>query len=540
MARRLATSRANLTRRDVARLFVERIGGIRPTCPEYADDPVGFVRYVLEVRYLTVRQIEILESVRDNRETNVPAGYNVGKTFIAACIVLWWVFARGGVAVTTAPTKRQVEKLLWREVRKMYDRAQGKLGGHRGEVSVYLSETAQAWGFTASQHSEDSAAGTHEENLLAIIDEANGVSRAIDNAFKGWIGGAKNRGLRIGNPTKDGTPFSLACASRGYIRIPCFDHPNISWAYHPDGEGDWAMRPEVAKTITTKKADGSIEVLPRDQWPAKYAEHREDKVPGAVSVEWIEDTRQDPSTGPGSVFWQGRVLGVFPSDASTSIVPRPWFLAARARYDADPQKWEEETASEPWTHGLDVGDGNDDHALATRRAELLAEIQVKATRGDRRDNARAVALVLNTLDGGATHPEPIPGKVLVDYIGVGAGVLSNLLEAEVSAFGVNFGEKPRSARNRRRFVNLKAFLYWGLRERFQSGEIAIRPLPRTIEQRLMEELANTKWDEDLQGRVQIQDKKELREILGRSPDVADAVAISFYEAGSTQDRSSHW
>ena len=512
---------------------------VAPPFPEYADDPVGFAYEILRVKFLTKKQIQILESVRDNRVTNVPAGYGVGKTFLAgAILVIWWVFAVGGVAVTTAPTERQVETLLWGEVRKMFDVRKWILGGDRIHTRLNLSQFAYAYGFTARAYSEDDASGIHDKLLLAIVDEANGVSKEIDNAFKGWIAGADNRGLRIGNPTKDGTPFSSACATSA-IPISCFDHPNVTWAYGPDRE----MLKKVAKAIMDE--DGKVKE--RRDWPGWC--QTEDLVPGAVSVEWIEDIRADPDSGPGTPYWEGRVLGLFPSDSSTSLVPRSWFKAARERFDADPSRWEKEALEMPWAHGVDVGDGVDDHCMGSRRGDVLLQIVVKKTRGDRRDNARCVAMVVSVVDGGASTGKPKPGPVGVDFRGVGAGVLSTLKgddeedgeeDAMVEAFGIDFGGRPNTSKRRKLFRNIRAQMLWGLRQRFSNGTIAIAPLEPALEHRLMEELATIEWEPDLEGRIVIQKKKDVKKKLGFSPDVSDAVAMAYHERGPGQTKASHW
>jgi hypothetical protein len=508
---------------------LEDAGGLsaKPPFPQYVDDPEGFARDILGVKFLTKKQIEILRSVVENRVTNCPAGHGVGKTFIAgAVLVLWWVFCVGGIAVTTAPTKRQVERLLWGEVRKMFDKRQWILGGKRMETRVVLSEAAYAYGFTARSYSEDDASGIHDHHLLAIIDEANGVSKEVDNSFKGWIAGAENRGLRIGNPTKDGTPFSTACAKTA-IPISCFDHPNVTWAYGPDHE----MLPKVAKAIMSDTG----EVKERHEWPG-----------------WCQVQDVVPGAGPGTPYWEGRVLGLFPSDASTSLVPRSWFKQARARYDSDPETWEREAAEMPWSHGVDVGDGVDDHCMASRRGDLLKHVVVKKTRGDRRDNARCVAMVVSQVDGSPDTGEPKPGAVGVDFRGVGSGVLSTLLGREdddgkpdgdgplVEAYGIDFGGRPNTAKRRKLFRNIRGQMLWGLRTRFRKGTIAIAPLGPAIEHRLMEELASIEWEPDLEGRSVPEKKEEVKKKLGFSPDVSDAVAMSFHDRGPMQTKASHW
>ena len=60
------------------------------------------------------------EAVRDHPQVTVRSGHGVGKTFVAACAALWWVYSfRPSLVLTTAPTARQVEGLLWGEIRRL-------------------------------------------------------------------------------------------------------------------------------------------------------------------------------------------------------------------------------------------------------------------------------------------------------------------------------------------------------------------------------------------------------------------------------------
>ena len=69
-------------------------------------------------------QIEIANSVRDNRLTSVASANSVGKTGEAGCIVPWYLFCFDeSIVVTTAPKWQQVKDLLWREVNTRWDKA---------------------------------------------------------------------------------------------------------------------------------------------------------------------------------------------------------------------------------------------------------------------------------------------------------------------------------------------------------------------------------------------------------------------------------
>jgi hypothetical protein len=55
----------------------------------------------------------------------VKACHASGKTFTAAETVLWWVILhQDAIAITTAPTRTQVERLLWGEIHQAVGRAE--------------------------------------------------------------------------------------------------------------------------------------------------------------------------------------------------------------------------------------------------------------------------------------------------------------------------------------------------------------------------------------------------------------------------------
>ena len=73
---------------------------------KYRDDPVAFLRDVLHWQPWS-RQEEIAGLVRDCPLVAVRSANGIGKDALAARLALWWVFARGGLALLTGPSERQ-------------------------------------------------------------------------------------------------------------------------------------------------------------------------------------------------------------------------------------------------------------------------------------------------------------------------------------------------------------------------------------------------------------------------------------------------
>src|SRR4051812_30472989 len=81
------------------------------------EDPALFVQAMLG-HDVWSKQADILQSVAMFPRTAVKACHASGKTFTAAEVVLWWITRhQQAIAVTTAPTWTQVERVLWGEIR---------------------------------------------------------------------------------------------------------------------------------------------------------------------------------------------------------------------------------------------------------------------------------------------------------------------------------------------------------------------------------------------------------------------------------------
>src|SRR5262249_30023346 len=92
-------------------------------------DPLWTVREVLGGRPWPT-QARIVESVWANRHTAVPACHASGKTWVAAQIIVAFLYAfPGSRVIATAPTDRQVRQVLWPEVARAHANARVPLGG---------------------------------------------------------------------------------------------------------------------------------------------------------------------------------------------------------------------------------------------------------------------------------------------------------------------------------------------------------------------------------------------------------------------------
>ena len=114
-----------------------------------------------------------------------------------------------------------------------------------------------------------------------------------------------------------------------------------------------------------------------------------------------------------------------------------------------------------------------------------------------------------------------PNNVIVDSDGVGGGVADQIR-------GTNFVNNSRPL-HEENFTNLKSQCYVKLSESFKEGLISLNILdPVTTDELTQELLAIKLKDMDRDNKVGVQSKDEMKKVLGKSPDLSDALMMGMY------------
>ena len=262
-------------------------------------DPVYYAETVLGVR-LWRGQRRALRAMVRKRRLNIRSCHGAGKTFLAAIVVLWFVQTHpDSKVITTAPTFRQVEKLLWTEIRRLYKRSNWPwgLGGEILNTELKLDDGWFAVGFATKD--PDSFVGHHAEDLLVVFDEACGIPAAIFEAKEGLLSSEGAKFLGIGNPTDPFSPWAeelaLSAADSESQSISAYQTPNFA-AF--DITHETIIDGEVA---IAAKVNGAL--LP---------------YPALVTPAWVLD--KVTRWGVGSQMWLARVDGEFPTSASDQLM----------------------------------------------------------------------------------------------------------------------------------------------------------------------------------------------------------------------------
>jgi hypothetical protein len=103
---------------------------------------------------------------------------------------------------------------------------------------------------------------------------------------------------------------------------------------------------------------------------------------------------------------------------------------------------------------------------------------------------------------------------------IGGGVLDRLLEEGVpNVQGSRFSSK---ANDPEQFANKKAELFWIIREKLLNDEMALPD-----DEELAAQLSNIKWSVNSKGQIVIEKKEDIKKRTLKSPDKADALALSY-------------
>lgn len=442
-------------------------------------------------------QRKIIEAVRDYRKVASKSCHEVGKSFSAALTACWWIDThRLGEAfvVSTAPTAAQVKTILWREIGRAH--ARGVLSGRTNQtewwVEINGKEEQVAIGRKPDEYNPAAFQGIHAPYVLMIIDESCGVGPSLREAADSLIANDTSKILEIGNPDFPNTDFHRNCKpGSGYhvISINAFDSPNFSGEELPTS----IKRQLIGRRYVEEK---------RKRWaPSWYwVDGEGSRSTAEDGVRVVCPEGQNPKdTHP---FWQSKILGEFPEKAEDgNLIPLSWVARAQAHTLS---------SSSPVELGVDVGAGGDSSCVACRRGPVVRIIHEDHNPDTMETCGKVVQL----------RKQVGASSVKVDEIGIGAGITHRGKELKEPFVGINVGRAPSDPE---RFANLRAELYWNLRERFEGSQIDLDPEDEDTAGELLE----LRYKRLSSGKIQIESKDEMKRRGVASPNRAEAVMLAF-------------
>jgi hypothetical protein len=219
---------------------------------------------------------------------------------------------------------------------------------------------------------------------------------------------------------------------------------------------------------------------------------------------------------PENLFRQ-EYLCDFTASRTDVLIPIDLVLAAQKRFYN-----EYELRGAPKILGVDPARFGDDRSVIIRRQGLQSfapRVLAKL------DNVQLAGLVAQEIK------DFRPDAVFVDA-GQGAGVIDVLRSLGYEVTEVPFGGAPLQAG---RYRNKRAELWGEMAEWIRHGGA----LPEQ-ETTLANELASAVYDFDEAGKMRLEAKDKIKARLGKSPDLADALALTFAAPVASREQRSIW
>ena len=418
----------------------------------------------------------LFEFGEGTRGISIAACHGPGKTAVVAWDIVYSLLFRHPLrAVATAPSRGQIEGALMSEIVKWIDKlppfAQALL--EVKSMSVVLKAKPKTVYFearTARPENPEALQGIHEDEgyVLLIVDEASGVHEKIFESAGGSMSGHNCQTILTSNPTRTSGFFFNT--------------------HHKE----------------------------KDRWFTIRISHEDSS---RVTDDFVEEMAL--RYGRDSNTFRVRALGLFPRADLDALIPFEVVQAARDRDIVVPGH-----LREIW--GVDVARFGDDSTVVVKRNSLAVTPEIIVW--DQQDTM-ATSNRLHAMYKEALAIDKAPTEILVDVIGMGAAVVDRLGELGLPVRGVNVSETSHYSETYR---NLRTELWFLAREWLETRDHKLpdcdgtcRDRQSCTHERLTQELTTLKYDVTSGGKYLAESKRDLKKRGYKSPDVADAMVLTF-------------
>lgn len=427
----------------------------------YRDDPVAFLRDIHHIE-LDQYQRPIAEALAAGDSVAVKSGHGVGKTTTISGLVSWYCNTRAPWRIAvTAPTAKQLWDALWPDIRKRFRELPGFLQDNfdiKAERIELRADPDDCYvsARTTSKERPEALQGIHSKNVLLVADEASGIDDEVFNAGQGSMSTPGAQTLLTGNPTRRSGFFFRA-----------FTDPDMTGLFRL-----FTINAENSPWVDRAFIDRIHRMFGRDSNEYRY-----------------------------------RVLGEFPESDDESFIGRKLVLEAMQR----------EIITPPFRPiwGVDPARfGKDRTSFCERTGPVTAPLVT----WNGMDLMHTVGFIVRRYR--ACFPGEEPSQIVIDVIGLGAGVVDRLGELGLPVVPVNVSESPPMDSEG---VRLRDELW--IRGR---RELYNRACKLPLDQELADQLSQPTYEYTSDGRVKIESKEAMKKRLGvGSPDKADSWLLTY-------------
>jgi len=451
---------------------------------EFYDDPYGFAMFAFDWGEGDLEgwdgpdtwQTTFLKTLGDAIKTRSPGdvirmaaktGKGPGKTALQCWLILFFMSTRPNFAgFATANTGDQLDDKLWRELALWHQRVINKHWFEWTATRFYHKQAKATWGIDAlkwSENNPDAFGGLHNggRGQAAFMEEGSGIADPIYDVVDTTMTDADSFIFVFGNPYRK--------SGRFYEIFTRFRH---RW---------------LTLTVDTRTAK-------------------------AANQKQINDMIED--WGLHSDHVKVNVLGEFPDVEDDVIIPLPLLEAAAKRKvnDQDNNKYKPIWSVDPARSAF-----GDRSTLCKRRHRKLME-PVKSWRGI--DTMQLAGRIINEFE--ETPRDELPSHIVVDVIGIGAGVVDRLREHDVVGPLVVALNVAETKGIRDGYPRLRDDLWFKAAEWFDPKNGA-----EMTDNALAGELCSVFFGYTSSGQRKVEPKDDTKERIGHSPDLADSFIGTF-------------
>lgn len=455
----------------------EHIALAEDTITRYRRDPVAFVRECFDVEP-DWWQAEVLAAFPTNRRIAMQAAKGPGKTALLAWLIWNFMLNENANVAATSISGDNLRANLWKELAYWRDKCSWiKQTYEMTATRIFVPDTlenqyertwfceARTWAKSADEGTQAlSLAGLHSKYCMAVMDESGGMPDAMMVAAEGVLANVIDGDGSRGHIVQAGNPTMLS----GPLYRSATRERSLWFVICITGDPDDPKR------------------SPR------------------ISLQWAKEQIQ--KYGRDNPWVLVNVFGQFPPSSLSALIGPDDVRRAIGRHLLEHQyKFAAKII------GVDVARYGDDVSVIWPRQGLAAFEPIVLRNADSNEGAGRVATMAQDWEADAECVDATGG--------FGAGWIDALSLMGHTAMEVQFQGKAIEAK----FGNKRAEMIWGLVQWIKSGG-ALPPCEAS--DRLLEELTEIQYCFKAD-KIYIEEKDQIKQRLGRSPDYSDALGCTF-------------
>jgi hypothetical protein len=396
----------------------------------------------------------------------------------------------------------------------------GTFNGQKEIWRLKVGEKRRRVEFGACQILGDEQAYQGRPHDLKGFDEITHFHESQFRFLMGWnrsdVKGQRSRVVATGNPPTNAEGYWVTAFWSAWLDPK---HSNPA----KDGELRWFAQIKDRKTgrMVDTEVDGPDLIhLPDEPYPIQplsrtFIRARLTDNPVYMQSGYMSVLQAMPEPLRSQMLHGDFLVGH--EDHPRQIIPTEWVLQAQARWrpkeDLDPRARMDSL-------GVDVARGGKDYTVMTARYGPWFDEQMTFPGTDTPDGFKVLELIANAIPPGEKP------SVNIDVINIGASVYDLAKASGLRAFAMDARQSSfaRDTSGALGFTRKKTEWWWKLREALDPNlgdDLAIPP-----DRQLLNDLTAPRYTYKTNG-LQVEDKEDLIERIGRSPDRGDSLVLAF-------------